>query len=392
MAPCDGPGRPMAPPVTPLGRRLIALIEASGPISVADYMAACLFDPEHGYYTTREPFGAGGDFTTAPEISQMFGELCTAWLVAAWRSMGAPDEAMVVEIGPGRGTMALDIARTLARLAPPLAERLHLVEASPRLAAVQRQRLGAAGAAATWHAGIETLPDAPRLVVANELFDAIPARQFVAAGGRWVERCVLVRDGALAFGTGAGALPGPALDASGEAVPEGTVWEVAPAREAMMGAIASQLARTDGALLAIDYGHGGGYGDTLQALRDHAPVDPLAEPGRADLTTHVDFRALAAAARASGAHVPGMMEQGAFLLAMGLLERAGALGGPLDTAGREALHDAVERLAGPDAMGALFKVLAVTGRPRPVEPFGGDAGDDGTGGGSGCRPKANDRA
>ena len=344
--------------MTPLGAKLVALIEAAGPMGVADYMAACLFDPEQGYYTTREPFGTSGDFTTAPEVSQIFGEIIAAWLAHGWHVMGEPDDALVVEIGPGRGTLALDLQRTLHRLAPPLADRLHLVEASPRLTKVQQET----GLRATWHAGIDTLPDVPWLVVANELFDAIPARQFVSANGRWVERCVGVSDGALAWTLGAATLG--ASDA-----PDGTVREVAPAREAMMATIAAHLARRDGLMLAIDYGHAGGDGDTLQSLRSHASTDPLEAPGRDDLTTHVDFRALAAAALDAEAHVVGLVPQGRFLLDLGLLERAGALGANADEDEREAIRAAVERLAGPDAMGDLFKVLAVSGRARTLPPF-----------------------
>ena len=346
---------------TPLGERLVALIEATGPMGVADYMAACLFDPAHGYYTTRDPFGSAGDFTTAPEISQMFGEIIAAWLAHGWHAMGAPEDAVVVEIGPGRGTLALDLQRTLARLALPLAARLHLVEASPRLTEVQRGR----GVEATWHAAIDTLPDAPWLVVANELFDAVPARQFVARHGRWVERCVGVADGSLAFTLGTATL-GP-TDAA-----EGTIREVAPAREAMMGAIAAHLAWCDGLMLAIDYGHAGGpgaHGDTLQAVRAHGYADPLEAPGRDDLTVHVDFAALAAAARDAGAHPLGLVPQGRFLLDLGLLERAGALGAKEGEAGREAIRAAAERLAGPDAMGELFKVFGLSGRPRSLPPF-----------------------
>ena len=353
--------------MTPLARRIASLIEANGPMPVSDFMALCLLDPEHGYYTRREPFGVGGDFVTAPEVSQIFGELVAAWLANGWQAMGAPDNAIVVEIGPGRGTLMLDMARTLRRLAPPLVDRLHLIEASHRLRDAQRERLGEAGYGATWHDGIETLPPAPALIVANELFDALPARQFVAVGGRWRERCVVLRDGALAFGIGAGTLPEPVGGA-----PEGAIREVAPAREALMDALALRLARHDGVLLAIDYGHWGGpdaLGDTLQAVREHAYADPLAEPGMADLTTHVDFGALAAAARAAGAHVIGRATQGEFLLAMGLLERAGVLGANMDEAGRDELRAAVERLAGPDQMGELFKVLAVSGEPRRLPPF-----------------------
>ena len=350
------------PGVTPLGERIAALIEANGPMPVSDYMALCLFDPQHGYYTTRQPFGATGDFTTAPEISQMFGELVAAWLAHGWREMGSPSNAIVAEIGPGRGTLMLDVVRTLRRIAPALIQKVHLVETSPRLRDMQGERLAGADITAEWHETIDTLPEAPSLVVANELFDAVPTRQFVSTGDRWLERCVVLRDGTLAFGTGTASLPFPKAEV-------GTIREIAPARDALMARIAMRLTEHDGLFLAFDYGHEGGTGDTLQAVRDHAPVDPLATPGEADLTTHVDFRALANAARSTGAHVLGPLAQGEFLLGLGLLERAGALGAGKDEAEQNAIRDAVERLAGPDGMGTLFRVMAVSGRERALPPF-----------------------
>ena len=349
--------------MTPLGERIVALIGANGPISVADYMALCLFDPEHGYYTTREPFGTAGDFTTAPEISQMFGELCAAWLAHGWQAMGSPSDVALVEIGPGRGTLAIDMVRTLTQVAPRLSRKLHLVEASERLRDVQRKRLKAASVDAEWHETIDTLPEVPLLIVANELFDAIPARQFVALGHRWMERSVTVRNGALAFGAGTATL------SDQRSAPNGTVREIAPAREAMMEAIATRLVRDDGLMLAFDYGHEGGDGDTLQAIKDHAPVDPLAFPGESDLTTHVDFAALAAVARKAGAHVPDSLPQGEFLVRLGLIERAGALGNGRNRDEQDTIRAAVERLAGPAAMGRLFRTLALSGRPRDLPPF-----------------------
>ena len=348
--------------VTPLKERIAALIEANGPMPVSDYMALCLFDPQHGYYTTREPFGAAGDFVTAPDVSQMFGELVAAWLAHGWRETGAPSDAVLVEIGPGRGTLMLDMVRTLRRIAPPLASGVHMVETSTRLREMQRERLGEDGIAAEWHETIDTLPHAPLLIVANELFDALPTRQFVFTGDRWLERCVVLRDGALAFGTGTASLPFPPAEA-------GTIREIAPARDALMARVAMRLVEQDGLFLSFDYGHEGGTGDTLQAVRGHSPIDPLATPGEADLTSHVDFDALAAAARSTGAHVLGPMAQGDFLLGLGLLERAGALGANADEAARNAIHDAVERLAGPDGMGTLFRALAVTSSARTLPPF-----------------------
>ena len=343
--------------------RLVALIELNGPMSVADWMAACLFDPEEGYYTTREPFGTGGDFTTAPEISQMFGEIVGAWLVHAWRELGSPEGAVLVEIGPGRGTLMLDVLRTFERHASALLDRIHLVETSPRLRSLQRERLEAAGRTCMWHERLATVPSGPMLLVANELFDALPAHQFVASEGRWVERCVGLVGGELAFVLGAGRLPGTPN------VPDGSILEVSPARDAMMTEIAARLVRDDGAALIVDYGHEGGFGDTLQALRDGRTADPLAKPGHADLTTHVDFAALAAAATGAGAYPLGPTSQADFLLSLGLIQRAGMLGANEDEIGREAIRAAVERLAAPDAMGELFRVLAVTGRLRVLPPF-----------------------
>ena len=348
-----------------LETRIRALIEANGPLPVADYMALCLFDPDHGYYTTRDPFGASGDFITAPEVSQMFGELCAAWLVNGWQEMGRPSDAILVEIGPGRGTLATDLVRTIRQLAPSLAERLHLIEVSDRLREAQKRTLADTDADATHHRTIDSLPETPALIVANELFDALPARQYVAMGGVWRERCVVVRDDALAFGIGAGRLVEPTE------APDGTVREIAPAREALVAGIAARLVRGDGLFLTFDYGHEGGEGDTLQAVSEHGYVDPLVRPGEADLTTHVDFRALARAARSVGCHVVGPVSQGDFLIEMGLLQRAGALGAKRDERGREEIRRAVERLAAPERMGTLFKAMALSGRPRTLPPFPG---------------------
>jgi SAM-dependent MidA family methyltransferase len=352
--------------VTPLADRIARLIEASGPLSVADYMALCLFDPTHGYYTTREPFGAGGDFTTAPEISQMFGELVGVWTYQAWQSAGAPSPVTIAEIGPGRGTLMKDVLRTLSKLDQALVRNANfaLVETSPRLVEVQKRTLAHAAATPSWHASIETLPPAPLILVGNELFDALPIRQYVKTAAGWRERVVgLDGDGRLAFMAGPGApdeslLPPGAADAA-----DGAIVELAPARTALMEAVADRLADRGGAALFIDYGYvEPGIGDTLQAIRRHEYDDVLAHPGKADLTAHVDFAALAAVARSRGLDA-SLTAQGDFLLRMGLLERAGALGATGDQALQDKLRGEVERLAGPDGMGELFKVLEVTARP-----------------------------
>lgn len=348
--------------MTPLGERIARLIAASGPISVADYMATCLFDPQHGYYTTREPFGRGGDFITAPEVSQMFGELVAIWLAEAWQAAGGPLPATFAEIGPGRGTLMKDMVRTIRRVAPGLAEgaTFALVEASPRLADLQRRTLEVAGPAFSWHATVDTLPEQPLLVVGNEIFDALPFRQFVRTRDGWRER-VIDLDGASRFRFAAGdtVLPESTLPAGVRGAPEGSIFETSPAREALMASIAERIAVHRGAGIFFDYGHlAPGVGDTFQAVRRHRSEDVFENPGEADLTSHVDFAALAAVARRHGLDAR-MTTQGQFLLDMGLLERAGRLGHSADEAGRAKIVADVERLAGPDQMGELFKVLMV---------------------------------
>ncbi len=363
--------------MTPLGERIADLIGAAGPLSVADFMALCLSDPKHGYYMREaDPFGSRGDFTTAPEVSQMFGELIGAWLVAAWRASDRPAAAAVVEIGPGRGTLMKDLTRTLGQVEPGLlaAADIVLVETSPARAATQRATLGTAAPRLRWATDLDALPAAPLFLVANELFDALPVRQYVKVAGAWCERAVgLDEAGELAFVAAAGTVDHALLPADAATAPDGAVVELAPARSALMARIASRLAEHGGAALVVDYGYERpAVGDTLQALRRHAPEHPLANPGEADLTSHVDFDALAKVARQSGlaAHI---RPQGDFLLAMGLLERAGRLGAAAGPDARDALQAAVERLAGPDQMGKLFKVLAVA--PAGVRlPVFGQAG------------------
>jgi len=352
--------------VTPLAEKLVRRIESFGPITIADYMAACLGDPEHGYYMTREPFGAAGDFVTAPEVSQMFGELIGLWAVATWQRMGSPAAFVLAEIGPGRGTLMSDALRA-ARIAPAFeqAARVILVETSPRLRAIQAQTL--AGHAPVWAERAEDLPDGPTILIANELFDALPVRQFVRTAGGWSERMVGLSDGRLVFGL----RPDAHFDGADASAPEGAVVETASISSAIMANLAGRLNRFGGAFLVIDYGHAeSGFGDTLQALRDHAFDEPLSRPGEADLTVHVDFAALARTAEANGAHASSIWTQGDFLLALGLLERAGRLGTGKDAATQAAIRAAVDRLAGPDQMGQLFKVLCVTGGDLVAPPFG----------------------
>jgi len=359
--------------MTPLGERIASLIETSGPISVAQYMALCLFDPQAGYYMTREPFGRGGDFITAPEVSQMFGELIGVWSAGAWHALGRPDPFILCEIGPGRGTLMRDLLRVTSRVAPDLlrAARVAMMEASPRLTEAQRIMLAASPVPIAWHTRLDEIAPGPLVVIANELFDAIPVRQYVKIGGAFRERLVgLGTGGEFTFVAGAGSIDPSFLPEGGREAPEGAIFEAAPGREAMMAEIASRIAARRGAALLIDYGHlVPGFGDTLQAIRRHRPEEVFASPGEADLTSHVDFAALSAAARAAGCRT-AVKTQGRFLLEMGLLERAGRLGAGKSASAQDAIRADVERLAGPGGMGELFKVLCVSDAATEVPPFG----------------------
>ena len=358
--------------MTRLAQRIVELISALGPIPVSEYMALCLFDPRDGYYTTREPFGTGGDFTTAPEISQMFGELIAVWLYEAWRTLGRPMPVTVTEIGPGRGTLMKDMLRTFARLDPAFVggAAFAMVETSHRLTEIQKETLRDAPSTPVWHESVDTLPQGRLLIVGNELFDALPIRQYIHTEKGWRERMVGLDDNdRLAFFAGAASLDPSLLPAAAHEAPHGAIVELSPARTALMASIAAHISRHGGAGLFIDYGYfEPGVSDTLQALRRHRHEDVLASPGEADLTAHVDFSALCDAARAHGLDVH-TATQGNFLLDLGLLERAGQLGAKADASLRDKISGEVERLAGPQAMGELFKVLAVLPAGVCAAPF-----------------------
>jgi SAM-dependent MidA family methyltransferase len=302
------------------------------------------------YYATHDPFA---DFTTAPEIGQVFGELLGAWAAVVWQLLGAPDPVLLVEAGPGRGTLMADALRVVARVAPAFraACRVHFIENSARLRAAQ----AAAVPDAVWHDDLASVPAGPAIVLANEFLDALPIRQFMRLGGAWWER--FVADGAFML------MP---CDDQG-AAPEGAILERNEAALAWVKALSSRLVREGGAALILDYGRAEpGFGDTLQALRGGRPADPLADPGEADLTAYVDFPALAAAARAAGARCDGPVPQGEFLHALGLRVRTERLAAANPARGA-ALRDAADRLASPPRMGHAFKAMAITapGGPRP---------------------------
>lgn len=360
---------------TALSRKIKSLIHAAGPLSVTDYFALCLADPEHGYYKTRDPFGARGDFVTAPEVSQLFGEIVGIFLVHAWQQHGMPLAAQLIEIGPGRGTMMSDILRVIARLAPGLYANLgvYLVETSPHLTEIQKKTLAAHAPRVEWVTDFSEVPEGFTLLVANELFDAIPIRQYVKTPSGFRERLVgLMPTGELGFVTGAGTLDPALLPAGADHAPDGTVFEVAPARGAVMQTMAERIAASGGTALVIDYGHlATGFGDTLQALKAHEYDPVLAHPGEADLTSHVDFEHLAGVAQAAGLAVSGLARQGDFLLGLGLRERAAALVRGKDEETQHAVALAVARLSGEGNgnMGELFKVLAVSSPDVALAPF-----------------------
>lgn len=372
--------------LTPLARKLRERILLAGPISVAEYMAACLGDPEHGYYMRRDPFGAAVDFVTAPEISQVFGELIGLWAVAVFEAMGAPSRFVLAELGPGRGTLIMDALRA-ARIRPAFAAAatIVLVETSPRLRSLQEATLAGSGVAPVFVDRVDDLPAGPAIVLANEFFDALPIRQLVSTGKGWAERMIGLDDsGRLAFGL-RDVVETPSVPsrraaarrwgedrAEQDTLATGAILELRPAADAIMTTIAARLVRDGGAFLIIDYGHAiSGFGDTLQALHRHAYDDPLAHPGEADLTAHVDFGALARAATAAGAAASPIVGQGEFLSRLGIDERARRLAAGKPAAKAAAIAAAAERLTAPDQMGSLFKVMAVA--PPNLTPPGWEA-------------------
>ncbi|HEY5338821.1 MAG TPA: SAM-dependent methyltransferase [Rhizomicrobium sp.] len=358
--------------VNALGQRIARLIEAQGPLSVAQFMTIALHDPQGGYYATRDPFGApkndkGGDFITAPEISQMFGELLGLWIVQCWHDQGKP-LARLVELGPGRGTLMADALRA-ARLMPEFLSRVEvvMVEISPALTAIQKETLKDSGAAIRWTTQIEDALDGRAIfLLANEFFDALPIRQFVKTERGWCERMVVLdENGALTFALS----PEPsALAIARSGAPLGGFYESAQASTALAEQIGGAIAQNGGAALIVDYGYGAeaGFGETLQAVGDHKFASVLETPGDVDLSAHVDFAALAEAAQSGGAVACGPVGQGELLEKLGIVAR----GERLIERNPSAMHDitrAVERLILPGGMGTLFKALAIVppGSPKP---------------------------
>jgi len=353
-----------------LARRIAQAIDAEGPLAISTFMTLALHDPRDGFYATRDTIGAKGAFITAPEISQVFGELLGLWCAQVWQDQGRPRPARIVELGPGRGTLMRDALRA-ANLLPDFLAAIEvvLVEASPALQAVQRETLSAAETAIRWaRQWDEIVNDRPVFLLANEFFDALPVRQFVWTERGWCERMVSVGEaGDLAFVLA----PIPsAVVARTERGPmnPGAVYEISPAAEVLAEDISRVVAEKGGAALFIDYGHAGrGYGDTLQAVGGHRPADILRAPGEVDISVHVDFAALARSAAREDARVCGPVDQGDFLRSLGIKGRGARLTAH-NPAHAQEIGAAIERLLSPHAMGALFKALAIAPGDAPPPP------------------------
>ena len=354
----------MADP-TPLETEIRRLISLAGPMPVAEFMGLCLGHPRHGYYMTHDPIGSDGDFTTSPEISQMFGELIGLWAAAVWRQMGAPANVRLIELGPGRGTMMLDMLRA-ANVMPEFrrAIAVHLVETSPPLVARQKQTFGNHDISIVWHEALADVPDGPAIIVANEFFDAIPINQAIKQPDGWHERVVGIGvDGNFAFGLG----PEPLKFFEQTLPPQvrmaevGSIYEWRADTQALE--VGRRVVRGGGGALIIDYGHPESMtGETLQALRDQRKANPLVAPGLADVTAHVDFQALGSAAESIGARAHGPIDQATFLRRLGIEQRATNLKkvAPPDKAA--AVDVALGRLTagGPTGMGTLFKAIGLS--------------------------------
>jgi SAM-dependent MidA family methyltransferase len=359
-------GEPQQPSneLPPLENEIRRRIAGAGPMPVAQYMTLCLTHPDFGYYVTRDPLGAKGDFVTAPEISQMFGELIGLWSAAVWNAMGSPERVRLVELGPGRGTMLLDALRALHSV-PAFRKALdvHLVEISPALEQRQRQAVGGIDVPVSWHRSLDEVPDGPAIILANEFFDALPVHQAVMCVDGWHERVVKIADdGSFQFSHARDPIPlfEQMLPASVRNAQIGAIFEWRADQVALE--LGRRVVRGGGAALIVDYGHvASATGDTFQAVRNHDFVNPLRSPGLVDLTAHVDFQALAQAAESIGARAHGPLDQGEFLLRLGIETRAEALkkGSPLSK--NAEINSALARLTSTEGvgMGKLFKAIAL---------------------------------
>jgi NADH dehydrogenase [ubiquinone] 1 alpha subcomplex assembly factor 7 len=366
----------MADDQTPLEREIRNLISIAGPMPVAEYMRLCLSHPQHGYYMNRDPLGARGDFITAPEISQMFGELIGVWLATVWQQLGSPENVRLVELGPGRGTMMVDALRAAKTVSAfQAAIVLHLVEISPTLQKVQQEQLQPLGLTMHWHAALDEVPVGPCLIVANEFVDALPVHQAVKRADGWHERCVVIApDGSLTIDAAKEPLPHfeSTLPRGLRLSPDGSIYEW---RSDLIGLEIGRRVRQDGAALIIDYGHAWyGLGETLQAVAAHGFVDPLHSPGEVDLTAHVDFAALAHNTESMGGRAHGPVSQRDWLRRLGIDKRAATLKAHAPYGKATEIEQALARLTagGSRGMGDLCKVVAIAdpklGPPPGFEP------------------------
>ena len=348
--------------MTPLEQEIRRIIAFDGPMPISEYMRTCLGHPKYGYYVTRDPLGPLGDFTTAPEISQMFGELLGAWAAAVWQQMGSPAHINLVELGPGRGMLMADALRAAQALpAFRAALAVHLVETSDVLAAKQRETLASSGVPVAWHRDVRAIPEGATIFLANEFFDALPIHHAVRGEQGWHERVVAMgKDDRLAFAVNPVSVMNfeKTLPDAVHRAPVGAIFEWRSAAYTLE--IIHHLKRFGGAALVIDYGYAETQvGETLQAVRRHEYVDPLVDPGEADLTAHVDFAALAHTGTSSGVNVNGPLTQGEFLRHLGIAQRAARLKANATPQQAVDIDTALARLTAPDQMGELFKVLAL---------------------------------
>lgn len=355
--------------MTALGDVLARRIASDGPMTVGAFMAACLTHPAHGYYITRDPLGRTGDFVTAPEISQMFGELIGAWCVVAWETMGKPTPFFLTELGPGRGTLMADALRAVCSQKDFLsAVRLQLVEASPTLRREQEKTLAAYRP--IWLDDLTELPPGPAILIANEFFDALPVEQFVHRADGWHRRLVaLDGNGHLTLIESKDTVR---LDVALDGSNDGAIVEMSPASQAIAFEIGGRFRDHPGQALILDFGRAGNIGESLQALRGHAAEPILANPGEADLAAHVDFAALSKACSIAGAHAFGPTPQGVLLKALGIETRAQTLAQTEPGKAAEVAL-ALSRLTGSRAMGRAFQAMAMVS-PAYGAPPGFDDG------------------
>ena len=361
--------------MTPLARHLHNEITMHGPMTVATFMATVLGHPEHGYYINRDPLGMEGDFVTAPEVSQMFGELIGLWCVAGWQHMGCPDSVRLVEMGPGRGTLMADALRAMATVsACRAALDVHMVETSPTLRAMQRKALSKVSV--TWHDSLAGVPEGPLLLVTNELYDVLPIHQFMRTLHGWRERLVDAESRGYGFRFVLADRPTPALALLPDTVdgaPLNSIAEMSAAAISLTDEIARRVAAQGGLALIIDSASDHGpLGDTFQAVRRHGHHHVLDDPGEADLSAKVDFTTVARVAEEAGAAAHGPVNQGDFLLALGIEARAATLAKSGNAIQRENIETALERLIGAGEMGSLFKALAIAPLDAPA-PAGFEA-------------------